>query len=597
MKRSVVLVVLALALVIGVAAADTLVLPDDTVEIGKEAFYGVDADTIILPPGVTAIGDAAFGGSNKLRWVYVPESLMGRASAALAGSQNAVFVPLNYDWSAEYNYTVSDDAVTITKYKGTGTEVSIPAVIEGKPVTVIGSQAFKAKETLEKVIIPEGITAIEYDAFDGCSVLTDVTFPSTLSRISDNAFRNCGSAYAGTFWYRLPDDLTYIKGITDGSNYSFINCKAVMVVTPDSNTAKLLSTSSEDEKERRGCFTYPGELDFRYKFYQSEADGPYDTLHLMDYTGTGTEVSIPDHGTASTPVSVIHHKAFAGMETLTKVVIPESVTEIEYDAFDGCSALEKVIFPSTLKGIGSNAFRNCSKDVDTNVFFDLPDTMESISNVAFVNCKAKLCCNRYISSDYSDETTTYQLLGERWWGWADGPFRLTNYRVAYTVYHEDENGITELTAYENRLLLGGYVTEPGTAAPQTLTIPEMVYAIGDDCFRGMTSLKHVVIPDYQWQEGDTCVRYVSRIGDRAFMDCLNLTDIAFPPTLSLIGENAFSGCGNNSTLPYTFAFSYPEGTLYGLERHAQDLSNIVYTFPGCNAELSINWIEVHPILN
>ena len=108
MKKFAFVLIILLALALSAAAADTLILPDDLTTIGEDAFYGTDAVTIVLPEGVTAIGDRAFGGSASLRTVYVPDSLMDREQAALAGSANARFVSLSHDWSAEYDYTVGD---------------------------------------------------------------------------------------------------------------------------------------------------------------------------------------------------------------------------------------------------------------------------------------------------------------------------------------------------------------------------------------------------------------------------------------------------------------------------------------------------------
>ena len=72
---------------LSMACADTLILPEDTVEIGDDAFYGTSATTIILPEHVTTIGDRAFGNSNTLCTVYVPDVLMSREAAALQGQR------------------------------------------------------------------------------------------------------------------------------------------------------------------------------------------------------------------------------------------------------------------------------------------------------------------------------------------------------------------------------------------------------------------------------------------------------------------------------------------------------------------------------
>ena len=45
--------------------------------------------------------------------------------------------------------------------------------------------------------------------------------------------------------------------------------------------------------------------------------------------------------------------------SITKIEIPEGVTEIGKDAFRGCSQLTEVTLPSTITSIGENAFADC----------------------------------------------------------------------------------------------------------------------------------------------------------------------------------------------------------------------------------------------
>jgi hypothetical protein len=45
--------------------------------------------------------------------------------------------------------------------------------------------------------------------------------------------------------------------------------------------------------------------------------------------------------------------------SITKIEIPEGVTEIGKEAFRGCSQLTEVTLPSTITSIGENAFADC----------------------------------------------------------------------------------------------------------------------------------------------------------------------------------------------------------------------------------------------
>lgn len=93
----------------------------------------------------------------------------------------------------DFQYSVADNQVTITKYTGSNTEVEIPSELEGLPVTAIGDYAFQNWEsTLTSITIPESVTSIGNYAFQGCMSLTDVTIPENVTNIGDYAFHVCG---------------------------------------------------------------------------------------------------------------------------------------------------------------------------------------------------------------------------------------------------------------------------------------------------------------------------------------------------------------------------------------------------------------------
>ena len=59
------------------------------------------------------------------------------------------------------------------------------------------------------------------------------------------------------------------------------------------------------------------------------------------------------------PVTSIGDLAFAYSESLTSIIIPESVTSIGNDAFYDCNSLTSITIPDSVTSIGRSAFGRC----------------------------------------------------------------------------------------------------------------------------------------------------------------------------------------------------------------------------------------------
>ena len=107
----------------------------------------------------------------------------------------------------DYEYKINDDnTITITKYTGSGGDVTITAAIDGKSVTSIGFEAFSCCTGLTSVTIPDSVTSIGWGAFSGCTGLTSVTFGNSVTSIGEWAFENC----TGLTSITIPDSVTII---------------------------------------------------------------------------------------------------------------------------------------------------------------------------------------------------------------------------------------------------------------------------------------------------------------------------------------------------------------------------------------------------
>lgn len=94
-------------------------------------------------------------------------------------------------WSAEQNFEwyVRENGVAITAYHGNDAVVTVPAAMDGKPVTAIAAGAFQSGE-MTRVILPETMVTVEQGAFQNCD-LTTLTLFDNIETISDAAFPGC----------------------------------------------------------------------------------------------------------------------------------------------------------------------------------------------------------------------------------------------------------------------------------------------------------------------------------------------------------------------------------------------------------------------
>ena len=94
---------------------------------------------------------------------------------------------------SDFEYSVDNGTAAITKYKGAGGAVEIPATLGGSPVTGIGMHAFAEYTSLKSVSMPESMTWIGNGAFAGCTGLESVALPAGLKSIGENVFYSCTS--------------------------------------------------------------------------------------------------------------------------------------------------------------------------------------------------------------------------------------------------------------------------------------------------------------------------------------------------------------------------------------------------------------------
>ncbi len=307
---------------------------------------------------------------------------------------------------------VVDKNGIVTEYKGSPTEVTIPARVNGTTVTGIKERLFEDKRSLTKVTILADIKEISKWAFYGCSGLKEVVLPKGLETIGQRAFDGCIQL----------EEIVFPEGLKTIGYGSFSGCSGlksiqiplsvteVTMLAFDSCTALESLTFQEGEttEERkigvsafRGCTSLtevvlPAGVKLEgnvfggctslteYKVQEGSAYEIFDKClyekgraKLVAYpAGKGAEITFPEEITA------IGDRAFVGCANLENVEIPDTVTEIGFFTFDGCSGLKKVTLPKNLGSIKEGLFYNTGI---TSI--EIPETVTDIDSFAFAYCQ------------------------------------------------------------------------------------------------------------------------------------------------------------------------------------------------------------------
>lgn len=477
---------------------------------------------------------------------------------------------------AIYTYTVTDGEATITGYKGSGGNITLPVKLGGYPVTTVDQRAFFNISTITGLAIPEGYKILKSNAFAYCSNLTQVKLPTTLTLIDAFAFRNTNIASV-----TIPINAQV-------SRNPFTCCSSLVKIDVATGSEYCISENGAlFTKDHKTLIAYPTGL--KYVSYTNlpamiEAIGK-DSIRCESLE----EIWLP-YGT-----KIIGEQSFYGATKLKKIVIPETVESIESNAFYGCTNLT-IYAPK-----GSYAYQYASENKISVV--DYSEYEYSIDNGTAIITKNTGVCwyiilptelggypvtavgpdaffnNQYLksvivpegyltimSSAFSYCTNLRQIdLPDSLLGLNSNAFRQDPLLTEITIPAKTElwrnpftdcDGLTNIILDEQAKNLmkisnalysadGTYLfSYPAGLNETVFNVPDGTKTIGYNSLRS-TQFTEITLP-----------ASVQTIEDYALVNCSNLKKIVIPQTVSSIGENTFYNCGNVTI--YAPANSYAE---------------------------------------
>ena len=512
-----------------------------------------------------------------------------------------------------YGYTVrADGTALVTSCPAAGGTVTIPAELDGVPVSAVGQMAFSddgEKAKIWRIRIAEGVLSLEDDAFSGFVKLSSVTLPDSMTAIGKRAFSSCKKltsvrlpaalktigdeafAWCGLKAAAFPDGLEAI-----GSR-AFDGCPLKELVFP----ASLRSIGDEAFRGNGrptvrkvsfpGMDTERGERIFGYTY-------PGDGKTLGSYTAPlPASLKVPALAVTCLPGSTVD-RAFrfnvrkqypkwdethirtapadrvlgAGLysmeDRIYELVIPEGVEEIGEGAFADLRTLCRLSLPSTLKTIGRNAFSGCSALEEVT----LPEGLETLGEGCFSGCGSlreiripagvKEIPKQAFAECFRLESLTLpeglQAIGEE--AFSQDPEIV---EFIWTAYEKDDH----YSALKSLKLPAGLRTIGKGAFSCCDALAEIVFAdgsllaeLGDYAFAGCVRLKKLALPGG-----------LRSIGAGAFMDDHALAALTVPDTVTEIGDSVFEGC------PKKLAVTCGKGS--AMEKYMKRYEGVKVSYP------------------
>lgn len=351
--------------------------------------------------------------------------------------------------------------------------------------------------SLISVIIPNSVKKIGNAAFYGCGALSSMTIPDSVTLIDVCAFSGC----------KTLTSVTIPKSVTSIGTYAFSECECLKTIVVASENTKYDSREDCNAVIETASNTLVVGCNntFIPNTVTSIAGGAFYECSRL------SSVTLPNG------ITSIGGSAFYGCRSLTSIIIPDSVTSIDNIAFYGCTDLTSVTIGKGLTNLGNSVFYGCGKLKHVTVKWKTPigNALSPFNNSNWQNAILYVPYGTkevYMTiADWKNFKEIVEMAPE-----ASEIINFSDAEVKrICVENWDTNGDGELSFGE-----AAAVTDIGQVFKANSVITSFVEL---QYFTGLTS-----------------------IGDRAFDNCKNLTNLRLPEGISSIELGAFLHCDLHS---------------------------------------------------
>ena len=226
---------------------------------------------------------------------------------------------------------------------------------------------------LKNLKLPNSLNGLPECCFSGCTNLETVNIPRNISSLHEEEIIDFGAPVNYVFWgcnklkNIIVDENNKTFTVSDNALYSK-NYKILYkwlnnnVKNPNINPATTKVEAKAFEEANIETLDLKNVTDVMY--------GAFAECKYLTDVNFGKVTNIKDNG-------------FMYCSSLTKIVLPNSLTSIGNGGFEGCNNLKEVALPNSLKDIGEQGFASCGNLKE----IVLPNSLNSIGAKGFADCK------------------------------------------------------------------------------------------------------------------------------------------------------------------------------------------------------------------
>ncbi len=403
---------------------------------------------------------------------------------------------------------------------------------------VIGDYAFSCCYSLENLVIPNEVTTVNRYAFNKCTNLISIKIPDCVAEIGEYAFNDCDSLTNitvdnGNQYYSSDEyGVLFNKDKTTLIQYPIGNTR-ISYEIPDSvriigDSAFIDCTNLTNIKIPNSVTTVNAGALYNTGFYNDESNWENGALYF-GYNLIDVKEDISGVFSIKMDTKTISYGAFDNCNSLTNIIIPNSVITIGEEAFADCTSLKDIVIPDSVTSIGNYAFTSCENLTEITI----PESVSTAGIQLFIGCYNLINLSIYGSLKIIDYEFSFESPN------------LTNLTLGDKVTSIGEYAFECCEKLENVVIGNGVKKIDDYAFAyccnlKSVKIGNSVTLIGDGAFECCESLTNIIIPDS-----------VTTIGDFAFDFCESLTSITIPDCVTLIGDGAFDCCESLTDVYYS----------------------------------------------